>query len=65
MTLHGKELKGMWSRFFKCYRMLYFDLLPDMEHRQQVNRVTKILIEYVQLSFSDLGLLEHLQMIDV
>ncbi|KAG2119238.1 hypothetical protein BD769DRAFT_1362212 [Suillus cothurnatus] len=48
MTLHGKELKGMRSRFFECYHMLYFDLPPDMEHRQQVNHVTKNLIEYIE-----------------
>jgi condensin complex subunit 1 len=52
----GKELKGVRSRLLECYRMLYFDPLPDMEPKQQVNRIAKNMIEWVQLVFSDLKL---------
>ncbi|KAH7887142.1 non-SMC mitotic condensation complex subunit 1-domain-containing protein [Phlebopus sp. FC_14] len=41
----GKELKGIRSRLLECYRDLYFDPLPDMEPRQQVNRIAKNMIE--------------------
>jgi condensin complex subunit 1 len=43
----GKELKGVRSRLLECYRSLYFDALPDMEAKQQVNRIAKNMIEYV------------------
>ncbi|KAI6123353.1 non-SMC mitotic condensation complex subunit 1-domain-containing protein [Pisolithus thermaeus] len=41
----GKELKGVRSRLLECYRNLYFDPLPDMEPKQQVNRIAKNMIE--------------------
>ncbi|KIK92248.1 hypothetical protein PAXRUDRAFT_830137 [Paxillus rubicundulus Ve08.2h10] len=41
----GKELKGVRSRLLECYRNLYFDPLPDMEPKQQVNRISKNMIE--------------------
>ena len=43
----GKELnlKGVRARLLECYRSLYFDPLPDMEPRQQVNRIAKNMIE--------------------
>ncbi|KAG0695301.1 non-SMC mitotic condensation complex subunit 1-domain-containing protein [Suillus ampliporus] len=41
----GKELKGVRSRLLECYRMLYFDPLPDVEPKQQVNRIAKNMIE--------------------
>ncbi|KAG1748403.1 non-SMC mitotic condensation complex subunit 1 [Suillus paluster] len=41
----GKELKGVRSRLLECYRMLYFDPLPDMQPKQQVNRIAKNMIE--------------------
>jgi condensin complex subunit 1 len=43
----GKELKGVRSRLLECYRSLYFDPLPDMEPKQQVNRIAKNMIEWV------------------
>lgn len=46
----GKELKGIRSRLLECYRILYFDPLPDMEPKQQVNRIAKNMIEYVFVS---------------
>ena len=42
----GKELKGVRSRLLECYRSLYFDPLPDMEPKQQVNRIAKNMIEW-------------------
>ncbi len=42
----GKELKGIRSRLLECYRSLYFDALPDLEPKQQVNRIAKNMIEY-------------------
>lgn len=40
----GKELKGIRSRLLECYRSLYFEPLPDMEPKQQVNRIAKNMI---------------------
>ena len=42
----GKELKGIRPRLLECYRSLYFDPIPDMEPKQQVNRIAKNMIEY-------------------
>ena len=53
----GKELKGVRSRLLECYRSLYFDPLPGMEPKQQVNRIAKNMIEWVSnihLSFAPL-----------
>jgi condensin complex subunit 1 len=47
MSEDGKELKGVRSRLLECYRTLYFDALPDMEPKQQVNRIAKNMIECV------------------
>lgn len=41
----GNELKGIRSRLIECYRSLYFDPLPDMEPKQQVNRIAKNMIQ--------------------
>ncbi|KZT24887.1 hypothetical protein NEOLEDRAFT_1156610 [Neolentinus lepideus HHB14362 ss-1] len=41
----GKEVKGVRARLLECYRSLYFDPLPDMEPKQQVNRIAKNMIE--------------------
>lgn len=43
----GKELKGVRSRLLECYRSLYFDPIPDLEPKQQVNRIAKNMIESV------------------
>ena len=43
----GNELKGIRSRLIECYRSLYFDPLPDMVPKQQVNRIAKNMIQYV------------------
>jgi condensin complex subunit 1 len=48
----GKELKGVRAKLLECYRSIYFDHVPDLEPRQQVNRITKNVIEYAnQVSF--------------
>jgi len=47
MSEDGKELKGVRSRLLECYRSLYFDAMPDMEPKQQVNRIAKNMIECV------------------
>ncbi|KAG8948741.1 Condensin complex subunit [Tulasnella sp. 424] len=41
----GKELKGIRSKLVEVYRLLYFDPLPDLEPKQQVNRIAKNMIE--------------------
>ncbi|KAH7913093.1 non-SMC mitotic condensation complex subunit 1-domain-containing protein [Hygrophoropsis aurantiaca] len=41
----GKELKGVRARLLECYKSLYFEALPDMEPKQQVNRIAKNMIE--------------------
>ncbi|KAH9953728.1 hypothetical protein BGW80DRAFT_1513676 [Lactifluus volemus] len=47
MSEDGKELKGVRSRLLECYRSLYFDPLPDMEPKRQVNRIAKNMVECV------------------
>lgn len=49
----GKELKGIRSRLLECYRQLYFDPLPDLEPKQQVNRIAKNMIEWATLLRTD------------
>lgn len=44
-TEDGKELKGVRARLLECYRSLYFEPIPDMEPKQQVNRIAKNMIE--------------------
>ena len=43
----GKELKGIRSRLLECYRNLYFDALPSMNPKEQVNRIAKNMVECV------------------
>lgn len=59
----GKELKGVRSRLLECYRSLYFDPIPDMEPKQQVNRIAKNMIEYVVLSW--MGDISNAKQIDL
>jgi condensin complex subunit 1 len=42
----GKEVKGVRQRLLECYRNLYFEPVPDLEPKDQVNRIAKNLIEY-------------------
>lgn len=53
----GKELKGIRSRLLECYRSLYFEPLPDMEPKQQVNRIAKNMIGSV-INRSTKGILD-------
>jgi condensin complex subunit 1 len=46
-TEDGKEVKGVRSRLLECYRNLYFEVVPDMSPKEQVNRITKNMVEYV------------------
>ncbi|KAF7327571.1 Condensin complex subunit 1 [Mycena kentingensis (nom. inval.)] len=41
----GQELKGIRQRLLECYKYLYFDPVPDLEPRKQVQRITKNMIE--------------------
>ncbi|KAG8987690.1 Condensin complex subunit [Tulasnella sp. JGI-2019a] len=41
----GKELKGIRSKLLEVYRGIYFDPVPDLEPKQQVNRIAKHMIE--------------------
>jgi condensin complex subunit 1 len=51
-TEDSKEVKGIRSRLLECYRNLYFDALPDMNPKDQVNRIAKNMVEFVfSLSF--------------
>lgn len=45
-----KELKGVRQRLIECYRGLYFDPIEDRDPRQETNRITKNMIEFVLLS---------------
>lgn len=39
------EGKGIRGSVIECYRSLYFDVVPDLPPKQQVNRITKNMIE--------------------
>jgi hypothetical protein len=43
----GKELKGIRSKLIECYRNLYFEAVPDLDAKQQVNRIAKNMIQCV------------------
>ncbi|KII87644.1 hypothetical protein PLICRDRAFT_643063 [Plicaturopsis crispa FD-325 SS-3] len=60
-TEDGNELKGVRSRLLECYRSLYFDPLPDMEPKQQVNRIAKNMIELTyEATLAELTSLEEM-----
>jgi hypothetical protein len=48
----GQQLKGIRQRLLECYRNLYFEPIAGLDPKEQVNRITKNLIEYVQISIS-------------
>ncbi|KAG6333782.1 hypothetical protein ID866_5308 [Astraeus odoratus] len=57
----GKELKGVRSRLLECYRNLYFEALPGMEPKQQVNRIAKNMIELTyEATLAELTSLEEM-----
>ncbi|KAG6909474.1 hypothetical protein DXG01_017196 [Tephrocybe rancida] len=41
----GNEIKGIRSRLLDCYKKIYFDPLPDLSPKEQVNRIAKNMIE--------------------
>ncbi|KAJ7677367.1 non-SMC mitotic condensation complex subunit 1-domain-containing protein [Mycena rosella] len=41
----GQELKGIRQRLLECYRGLYFDPVPGVDPKGQVNRIAKNMIE--------------------
>ncbi|KAG6897024.1 hypothetical protein C0992_004552 [Termitomyces sp. T32_za158] len=41
----GNELKGIRSRLLECYKSIYFDPVPDLSPKEQVNRIAKNMIE--------------------
>lgn len=41
----GTELKGIRSNLIDVYKSLYFDVVPDLNPKQQVNRIAKNMIE--------------------
>ena len=52
MSEDGEKLKGVRPRLLECYQSLYFAALPDLEPKQQVNRIAKNMIEYVSYPFT-------------
>ncbi|TFK73027.1 hypothetical protein BDN72DRAFT_257566 [Pluteus cervinus] len=44
-TEDGKELKGIRPKLLECYRSLYFDPVPDLDAKAQINRIAKNMIE--------------------
>ena len=43
----GHQLKGIRQRLLECYRSLYFEPVLGIDPKEQVNRITKNLLEYV------------------
>nr|XP_031863717.1 uncharacterized protein CI109_000969 [Kwoniella shandongensis]KAA5530789.1 hypothetical protein CI109_000969 [Kwoniella shandongensis] len=41
----GMDGKGIRGSLIECYRSLYFDVVPDLAPKQQVNRIAKNMIE--------------------
>ncbi|KAG6844081.1 hypothetical protein H0H87_009907 [Tephrocybe sp. NHM501043] len=41
----GNEIKGIRSRLLECYKNIYFEPLPDLTPKEQVNRIAKNMIE--------------------
>ncbi|KAG6904314.1 hypothetical protein DXG01_011012, partial [Tephrocybe rancida] len=39
------EIKGIRSRLLDCYKKIYFNPLPDLSPKEQVNRISKNMIE--------------------
>lgn len=41
----GKEVKGIRLRLIECYRSMFFEPVPNLDPKQQVNRICKNMIE--------------------
>ncbi|KAF8890031.1 non-SMC mitotic condensation complex subunit 1-domain-containing protein, partial [Gymnopilus junonius] len=60
----GTELKGVPQRLIETYRSLYFDPIPDLEPKEQVNRIAKNLIERTyEATLAELTSLEEMMRI--
>ncbi|KAF8155920.1 non-SMC mitotic condensation complex subunit 1-domain-containing protein [Crassisporium funariophilum] len=60
----GKELKGVRQRLLECYGMLYFDPVPDLSPKDQVNRIAKNLVERTyEATLADMTSLEEMMRI--
>lgn len=46
-TDDGTELRSIRGNLIDVYRSLYFDVVPDLTPKQQVNRIAKNMIEWV------------------
>jgi condensin complex subunit 1 len=49
----GVDGRGVRAVLIESYRSLYFDVVPDLTPKQQVNRIAKNLIEWVQFMISE------------
>ncbi|KAJ3798640.1 non-SMC mitotic condensation complex subunit 1-domain-containing protein [Lentinula aff. detonsa] len=57
----GKELKGIRARLLECYQDLYFNPLPDLSAKEQVNRIAKNMIQLTfDATLADLTSLEEM-----
>ncbi|KAH8919555.1 hypothetical protein BT69DRAFT_1284724 [Atractiella rhizophila] len=57
----GKTLKGVRSKLIECYKVLFFDVVPDLNPHEQVNRIAKNMIELTfNATLADLTSLEQL-----
>ncbi|PPQ81973.1 hypothetical protein CVT25_014624 [Psilocybe cyanescens] len=60
----GKELKGVRQRLLETYQSLYFDPIPDIPPKEQVNRITKNLVELTyEATLAELTSLEEMMRI--
>jgi condensin complex subunit 1 len=46
----GKEVRGVRGRLIECYKELYFSPLADLSPKDQVNRISRNMIECVASS---------------
>lgn len=64
-TEEGTETRSIRGNLIEVYRSLYFDVVPDLTPKQQVNRIAKNMIEWVSISFlanlSGVPTVPHLQ----
>ena len=44
-TEEGMDGRGIRASLIEVYRSLYFDVVPDLAPKQQVNRIAKNMIE--------------------
>ncbi|KDR79872.1 hypothetical protein GALMADRAFT_222814 [Galerina marginata CBS 339.88] len=60
----GAEVKKIPQRLLECYRNIYFDPIPDLEPKEQVNRIAKNLIERTyEATLAELTSLEEMMRI--